>query len=298
MTHLTRQNNNSLLPILALLAGSGIWGIIWYPYRLLEQSGISGEASTTIAYFFALLLGLVLFRRNIRFSQIFNGEAHLLLWIGLFAGWANIAYITGIVYGEIMRVLLLFYLAPLWTTIFARILLKERLSLFGYLVIALSLSGATTILWQPENPFPLPSSLGDWMGLSGGFMFALVNVLIRKDQRHNIQLKSIAIWIGITLVGLVCCQLLTTSFVITDISISSWLILLGVGFTMFLSSVLLQFGLTYTPANQAIVILLFELIVAAVTAYFLAKEAMTPLEWAGGLMIISATLFSSKMNRA
>lgn len=298
MTHLTKQNNNSLLPILALLAGSGIWGIIWYPYRLLEQSGISGEASTTIAYLFALILGLVLFRKSIRLSLIFNGEAHLLFWIGLFAGWANIAYIVGIVHGEIMRVLLLFYLAPLWTTIFARILLNEQLSLYGYLVIALSLTGATSILWQPANAFPLPSSFGDWMGLLGGFMFALVNVLIRKDQRHNIQLKSLAIWIGITLVGLVCCQLISTPFVITDISIHSWLILLGVGFIMFLSSVLLQFGLTHTPANQAIVILLFELIVAAITAYFLADEALTPLEWAGGLMIISATLFSSKMNRA
>ena len=298
MTHLTRQNNNNLLPIFALLAGSGIWGIIWYPYRLLEQSGINGEASTTIVYLFALLLGLVLFRRNIRYSLIFNGKAHLLLWIGLFAGWANVAYITGIVYGEIIRVLLLFYLAPLWTTIFARILLNEQLSLYGYLVIALSLCGATTILWQPTSTFPLPSSFGDWMGLSGGFMFALVNVLIRKNQHHDIRLKSLAIWIGITLTGLVSCQLNTPSFAITDIAVSSWLILLGVGFTMFLTSVLLQFGLTYTPANQAIIILLSELIVAVVTAHFLAKEVLTHLEWAGGLMIISATLFSSKMNRA
>lgn len=180
---------------------------------------------------------------------------------------------------------------------FARILLNERLSLCGYLAIALSLSGAITILWQPESAFPLPSSFGDWMGLFGGLMFALANVLIRKDQRHNIQLKAISIWFGITLVGLVCCQLFDTSFIITDISTNLWLILLGMGFTMFLSSVLLQFGLTYTPANQAIVILLFELLVAAITAYFLAKEAMTPLEWAGGFMIISATLFSAKMNR-
>jgi len=298
VTLLTKQNDNSPLPIIALLIGAGIWGMIWYPYRLLEQAGISGEASTTISYFFALLLGLILFRKSIRFSLIFNGEAHLLLWIGLFAGWANIAYIVGIVYGEIMRVLLLFYLAPLWTTIFARLLLNERLSLHGYLVIALSLAGAATILWQPENAFPLPSSFGDWMGLLGGFMFALVNVLIRKDQGHNIQLKSIAIWIGITLVGLVCSQFVNTSLVFTEISIGSWLILLGVGLLMFFSSVVLQFGLTYTPANQAIIILLFELVVAAITAYFLANEAMTLLEWAGGLMIISATLFSSKMNRA
>ncbi len=298
MTQLTKQNGHDLLPIIALLAGAGIWGIIWHPYRLLEQAGISGAISTTIAYFFALILGLILFRKNIRYSLIFNGKAHLLFCIGLFAGCANMAYITGVIYGEIMRVLLLFYLAPLWTILFARCLLNERLSLHGYLVIALSLTGAATILWRPESALPLPSSFGDWMGLLGGLMFALANVLIRKDQRHNIQLKSIAIWTGMTLVGLVCSQFVNASFGFMEISIDAWLILLSIGLLMFLSNIVLQYGLTHTPANQAIVILLFELVVAAIAAYFLANEAMTLLEWMGGLMIISAALFSTKMNRA
>ena len=297
MTRLTKQNDDCVQPIIALLTGAGIWGMIWYPYRHLEHAGISAETSITISYFFVLLLGIILFRKSIRLSLIFNGEAHLLVWIGLFAGVANTAYIVGVVHGEIMRVLLLFYLAPLWTVIFARYLLNERLSLHGYMVIALSLIGAITILWQPENTVPLPSSFGDWMGLLGGFTFALVNVLIRKDQQHNIQLKSIAIWVGITFIGLVCSQFVNATFVFTEISAGSWLILLGIGLMMFIASVALQFGLTYTPANQAIVILLFELIVAAITAYFLANEAMTVLEWAGGLMIIFATLFSTRMNR-
>lgn len=297
MTQLTKQNGNSLFPILALLAWSSIWGVIWYPYRLLEQTGINGAASTTIAYVIALLLGLIFFRKSIQFSEIFNGDAHLLFWIGLFAGWANIAYIIGIVYGEIIRVLLLFYLAPLWTVLFARCLLNERLSLHGYFLIALSLTGAITILWHPENPFPLPSSFSDWVGLLGGVLFALTNVLIRKDQRHNIQLKSIAVWIGITLVGLICTQFFNTSFSFTTISFNTWLILMSVGLMMFLTSVALQYGLTHTPANQATVILLFEVVIATITAYYLANEVMTLQEWVGGLMIISAALFSAKMNR-
>jgi drug/metabolite transporter (DMT)-like permease len=43
--------------------------------------------------------------------------------------------------------------------------------------------------------------------------------------------------------------------------------------------------------------MLFELVVAAIAAYFLTDEAMTPREWIGGLMIISASLFSATMNR-
>lgn len=286
------------LPIVALLLGASIWGMIWYPYRLLDGAGVDGEYATTITYFFALILGLVIFRRNVRIVKIFNGKASLLLWIGLFAGIANIAYILGIIHGEIMRVLLLFYLAPLWTIFFARFLLNERLSLHGFFVIALSLTGAAFILWQPDQHFPLPQSYGDWMGLLGGFMFAIVNVLVRKDQSHDVALKSIAIWLGITLVGLVCSFNASEPLVFSAIDWSLWALLLVVGLMMFVSSVVLQYGLTHTPANQAVVIMLFELVVAAITAYFLANEAMTSREWVGGLLIISAALFSSKVNRA
>lgn len=292
-----KHNGYALLPIAALLFGAIIWGIMWYPYRLIGQAGISGEQSTTITYFIALLLGLILFHRSIRITEIFNGKAHLLLWICFFSGWANIAYILGILFGEIMRVLLLFYLAPLWTVLFARLLLNERLSLHGFCVIALSFVGAATMLWRPGSDLPLPTSYGDWMGLLGGFMFALVNVLVRKDQHHNIQLKSIAIWLGSTLVGLGCSLVIGLPLILSDISLNTWLLLLGAGLMMFLLSMALQYGITQLPANQAIVILLFELIVAAIATYFLTNEAMSRTEWIGGMMIVSASLFSTKMNR-
>ena len=294
---LTTPNQQNVFPIAALLIGAAIWGLLWYPYRLLEQDGISGQVSTVITYAIALSLGLVLFRKSIRASDIFGGEPQLLFWIALFAGWTNIAYILGIIHGEVMRVLLLFYLAPLWTILFARLLLNEKLSLHGYLVIAISLAGAVTMLWQPESGFLLPSSHGDWMGLSGGIMFALMNVMIRKDQYHSIQLKSLALWLGVMLMGLGHSLLLPTPFALTDISAGSWLLMLAVGLVVFALSLIVQYGLTHIPANRAVVIMLFELVVAAVAAYFLANEAMALKEWVGGAMIVSASLFSARMNR-
>lgn len=294
---LTTPNKQNVFPAAALLIGAAIWGLLWYPYRLLEQNGISGQVSTVITYSIALLLGLVLFRKSVRISYIFSGKPQLLFWIALFAGWTNIAYILGIIHGEVMRVLLLFYLAPLWTVLLARLLLNERLSLHGYLVIALSLAGAVIMLWQPDSGFPLPTSYGDWMGLSGGIMFALMNVLIRKDQYHSIQLKSLALWLGVMLMGLGHSLFLPAPFALADISAGSWLLMLGVGLVVFALSLVVQYGLTHIPANRAIVIMLFELVVAAIAAYFLTNEAMTFKEWAGGAMIVSASLFSTRMNR-
>ena len=83
-----------------------------------------------------------------------------------------------------------------------------------------------------------------------------------------------------------------------SVPVGVYLLMFGVGLVVFGLSVAVQYGLAHVPANRAIVIMLFELVIAALGAYFLAGEAMTTREWIGGAMIISASLFSSRMNRA
>lgn len=294
---LTKQNNT--LPILALLFGATCWGIAWYPYRLLNQSGFSGEAATSLTYLIALVVGIVVLRKHLSFNHYkASSENHWLMWIGITAGWTSIAYTLGVIHGEIVRVLLLFYLAPFWTIFFARLLLNERLGFSGYWVILLSLTGAMTILWQSGNSFPFPIQFSDWMGLSGGIMFALNNVLIRKDQHHTIEQKSLAIWVGVVILSLILTGMTGTVPSFDQVNDETGLILLGLGLTIFLLSILLQYGLTHVPANQAIVILLLELFIATIAAYYLADEQLTVKEWIGGLMIILASLLSTKIHYA
>jgi drug/metabolite transporter (DMT)-like permease len=58
-----------------------------------------------------------------------------------------------------------------------------------------------------------------------------------------------------------------------------------------------QYGLSYTSANRAIVIFMFELVVGAVSAYWLADEAVTLREALGGVMIITASLLSGQLEQ-
>ncbi|MGG7054358.1 DMT family transporter [Nitrosomonas sp. ANs5] len=280
-----------------LLLGASIWGVAWYPFRLLQQAGISGELSTALTYLVALLTGLILFRKHIRLSKIRGPAFHLLLGIALCAGCASVAYTLGIIHGEVMRVLFLFYLAPLWTILFARMLLAERLSKHGYAIILSSLTGALLLLWQPGQKLPVPTSYGDWMGLIGGLMFALTNVLVRKDQQHDIRLKSLAAWSGTALIGFSVALMLDNIPNFLLLQPDTWLLLLNVGFLVFFLGLLWQYGLTHTPANQAIVILLFELVVASIAAHYLADEHLAAKDWVGGLLIVSASLFSARVNR-
>lgn len=275
-------------PALALLAGASLWGVVWYPYRLLAQAGIDGLWSTFFTYGFALVLGVVLFPREARVLRRIPPAA---LLMGLAIGWSNLGYVLGVLEGEVMRVLLLFYLAPLWTLPIARIVLDERLDGPGLAVMVLAFTGAMIMLWRPELGFPWPASRAEWLGLASGLLFAFGNVMVRKLQDMTDVSKSIVIWAGVTVAALLH---LPGSKVGAErawglaYDNAAWLG--GIGVCLFAMSIALQYGLTRTPANRAIVILLFELVVAAVAAHYLAGEQLRPQDWIGGGFIVAATV--------
>src|SRR5574340_66772 len=107
--------------VAALLAGAVVWGLVWYPYRLLQSAGLSGVLASGLTYLVALLLGLIALRGAWRRCR----PSWLLMPIGLAAGGCNLGYVLATLHGEVMRVLLLFYLSPLWTVLLAHMLLGE-----------------------------------------------------------------------------------------------------------------------------------------------------------------------------
>ncbi|MEZ5616311.1 MAG: DMT family transporter [Rhodocyclaceae bacterium] len=280
---------NDSLALVALLAGATIWGLIWHPYRALEGMGVSAVLGATLTYFVSFLLGLVLLRRRLAGFR----PGWMLALIGLVAGGCNLGYVLATVHGEIMRVLLLFYLAPLWTVLLARLLLGEKVSLPGTAVIGLSLAGAVVMLWQPSLGLPLPQNGAEWIGLAAGFLFAFANVLIRKAKALSIEVKSMAVFAGVVVVGLVVLPFEPGAVALPPVA--GWLLVGVIGLVLLATNLFVQYGLTHTPANRAIVIFLFELVVAALSSWLLADEAMTLKEWLGGAMIVAASLFSGKL---
>jgi len=67
-------------------------------------------------------------------------------------------------------------------------------------------------------------------------------------------------------------------------------IVIGIGACLVGMGLALQYGLSRLPANRAIVILLFELVVAAIASYALAGEVMRAHDWAGGALIVAASI--------
>ncbi|MBK7237750.1 MAG: DMT family transporter [Sterolibacteriaceae bacterium] len=284
----------SLRAHFALLSGAIVWGLIWYPYRLLAQAGIDGVTASILTYLLALAIGLLPFVWRRAWRGVM--PSWWLVAIALAAGGCNIGYVLATLEGEVMRVLLLFYLSPLWTVLLSRLLLGEHLGRLGAGVIALSLAGTAVMLWRPEMGFPWPSVRAEWIGVAAGALFALANVMIRKTPQLSIEVKSLAVFAGVAVIGFGLLALggepQSSSLPLAPRTVG---LLLGIGVVLLAINLIVQFGLTHTPANQAIVIFLFELVVAAVSSSLLAGERMGPQEWVGGAMIVAASLFSGRV---
>ncbi|EXI78275.1 MAG: carboxylate/amino acid/amine transporter [Candidatus Accumulibacter appositus] len=278
------------LAIGALLGGALIWGVIWYPYRLLRDAGVDGIASSTITYAIAFALGLLIFRR----SPLDWAPSWTLFWLALAAAACNLGYVLATLNGEVVRVLLLFYLAPLWTVLLSRLLLDERLSRAGAGVIALSLLGAATMLWQPQVGLPAPQDLADWLGLVAGFAFALFNVLSRRAGHLRIESKVMAAFAGVVITGALL-LLAGLGRLHLPTAPSLWLLLALLGCVLVVANLVVQFGLARVAANRAVVIMLTEIGFAALAAWLLADEALAARDWLGGALIVAASLFSARM---
>jgi drug/metabolite transporter (DMT)-like permease len=195
-----------------------------------------------------------------------------------------------------VRVMLLFYLAPLWTLVFAWLLLGEVAGPRGYPVIALSVAGAVVMLWQPGGRWPLPYNNAEWLGLGSGMAFALSNVLSRKAVHIDETIKAGAVWAGVSLVALIVALLTEQpAAAFASVGISAWLLVALVALVLFCVNLVVQFGLAHTSANRAIVIMLSELVFAAASSYLLAFEHISWRDLVGGAMLVAAALYSGRL---
>ena len=108
---MSSKQDYPLLPVFSLLFTATLWGLVWYPLRLLEHQGLAGPWSALISYGTILAVFLwVLIRDRQPLLQHFLPLACM----SLAAGWCNVAFIMAVLDGHVVRVLLLFYLSPFW----------------------------------------------------------------------------------------------------------------------------------------------------------------------------------------
>lgn len=165
-----------------------VWGLIWIPLRAMDAAGITGAWATAMLYFwpFVLVLPLAVWR----WRRVLRGGFGLQL-TGLVTATSLVLYADALIYTEVIRAMLLFYLTPVWSTLLARIFLKEPITGVRWVAIGLGLTGIL-VIFGIDTGIPWPRNLGDWMGLAAGIVWAVAAVRMRSDnENHAIEFTTV-----------------------------------------------------------------------------------------------------------
>ncbi|QKT02446.1 DMT family transporter [Ectothiorhodospiraceae bacterium 2226] len=273
------------LSVFSLLLAALLWGLFWYPLRWLEAHGVPGLWAALVIYGGTLVVALPMLRGQ---ASHLRGYPGLLAVVALGSGWTNTMFILAMLDGNVLRVMLLFYLAPAWATLFGWAFLGERITRAFLLALAIALIGAAVMLWSPQAGMPWPQTRADWLALSAGMAFAITNTAVRRLVSVPIRVKAPVAWLGAVAFALV---LLAVGAEPAAAPPLGYAVLVGFVFgavVMVAMTVAVQYGVSRMPVHLSAVILLSQLVVGAVSAHVLTDEVVLLREWVGGALIALA----------
>ena len=284
-------------PVLALTFNALVWGLAWWPLRQLQGLGLHPLWATVLVFLLAVVLIVALRPGALR--QVARTPA---LWVLVIAsGTTNAAFNWAIVIGDVVRVVLLFYVMPLWAVLLARLLLGEALTARAALRVALAIGGAAIVLWPDDGGWPLPSTLADGLGLLGGFSFALNNVMLRREAARPEEGRALAMFGG----GAIVAGVLATALALAGSTPwppapeRAWVLGVAALSLLFLASNLaLQYAAARLPANVTAVVMLTEVVFASGSALWLGGGVLTAPLAIGGTLIVAAALLSARAPRS
>ena len=286
----------TLWPVLALLCNALVWGLSWWPLRQLQALGVHPLWATAAVYTLALALLLAWLRPRWRLLA-----AHRSLWLlALAAGLTNIGFNWSVTVGDVVRAVLLFYLMPAWAVPLSWWLLGERPGVGALARLGLALAGVLLVLHQPGTPWPWPRTLADGLALGAGALFALTNVLLRKLADTPATSRALAMFGGGALTALGG-ALAASGFGLLPWpvgSVGDWRAALGVGAALALvllgANLALQYGAARLPVRVTTLVMLSEVVFAALSSIWLGAAQPAAQTWLGGTLVLAAALLAAQ----
>jgi drug/metabolite transporter (DMT)-like permease len=280
------------LAALALLVNAFVWGVSWWPFRQLQQHGVHPLWATAFIYIVAIVL-LLLWRPDA--WRAFGRHPRLWLLVAA-AGFTNVGFNWGVTIGDVVRVVLLFYLMPAWTVVLAWPMLGERPTPMALVRLAIAMTGVFIVLKAPGAGLPIPQSIPDWLAIAGGFSFALTNIVLRQMREVEAAPRILAMFAGGAALGTLAGVGVLAGGLVTPLPPPSmdWM---GVGLMLSLSflvsNIALQYGASRLNAHAAALIMLAEIVFASVSSVALGAAQMLPRTWIGGGLILFAAAWSA-----
>jgi len=197
------------------VAYSGIaWGLFWIPLRFMDRAGITDAWATVVFYGIPFVLFIPWIIKNWQRIWRCGWSLH---FIGMTTGGSLAFYSDAMLYTEVVRGLVLYYLTPVWSMILARIVLGEEITPPRIAAIVLGICGML-VMFGVDLGVPLPRNTGDWMALIGGLGWAVAAVLLRKDDgSRSMEISAVYFFYGV-----IAAIILALSPVAGEIDLPDW----------------------------------------------------------------------------
>jgi drug/metabolite transporter (DMT)-like permease len=294
-----------LLAVLALALNALVWGLSWWPLHQLDAHGLHPLWATAAVFALATLVLCFISPQGWRHFK----QHPQLWWLMVASGLTNIGFNWAVTTGDVVRVVLLFYLMPTWALLLAWWMLGERPTRGALLRLSFALLGVVLVLKTPESPWPLPQDLPDVLALLAGFSFALTNIWLLRLQHTPESSRMVAMFGGGAVMATVCAALATFAGVIPAMEAVSWKsvdastlqalatwapYVVGLSAAFLVSNFTLQYGAARLSAHTTAMVMMSEVVFASVSSVALGASTLSWRIGLGGGMIVLAALLASQ----
>ena len=287
------------LPSLSLLFNALVWGLAWWPFQTMHAAGVAAPLATSLIYGLLTVLALVCWPSSWR--QFLQNRV---LWVLAFtAGLTNVSFNTAASTGDVVRVILLFYLMPAWTVLLAWRFLGERPNTSGLLRLLMAFAGMALVIVPAGTSWQSLSAgigLPECLAVLGGIGFACTNVTLRRSFHTPSMARVLAMFIGCMTMGMASSSLGLISGLLAPLPapqplwvgcIVAMAVLVGLG------SWALQYGAARVATTTTSLLLMSEVLFASTSAWLLGATTLTPRMLLGGALIIGGALLSVLQSR-
>ena len=275
----------------ALVFNALVWGVSWWPFRQLQGYGLHPLWATALMYLM-IAAGLLI----VQFKAWRGFVACPQLWfLAVAAGLTNVGFNWAVTVGDVVRVVLLFYLMPAWSVLVAWLLLGEKPTPASLARLLLAMAGVLIVLKTPDSSWPLPQGTADWLAIAGGFSFAVTNSLLRKYGHTPGSSRMLAMFGGSGLMAAMAALLGMSLHLVPGPALLTAgipvLLLLSLAFMA--SNTALQFGAARLAAGTTAIVMLTEILFASLSAAMMGAAHFTPRILLGGSLIVLASVLAA-----
>ena len=273
--------------LLIIFLASSFWGVLWVPMRHIEAMGLSGLWVVVLFHFLPALAMLPLIVRTAPSSRRDWGRAAV---AGALMGAGFALYALGLVVASVTKTVILFYMTPIWSTVIAYFVLRERAGWGRWLAIAAALVGCALV--TGVNRDELRFDPADLLGLLSGLFWALGSVMIRRYDGLNFATVSFLQYLFGGIMALLAALYLGDPIPQLNAFLQAISPAFLASVVVFLPSVLLIFRIMqYVSPGLVGILMLSEALVAAVSAAFWLGETLSSTQWIGVGAILTTGVF-------